>query len=202
MKKGILLVISGPSGVGKGTITQQLMEKYPDLSFSLSMTTRQPREGEKEGVNYYFTDVETFEKMISENKFIEYAKVHGNYYGTPRDMVEQSLRKGQSILLDIDIQGALQVKKRYPKGIYIFILPPSMRELKNRLLKRGSETQKTFQMRYDNAFKELDLVVAYDYYIINDELEKAVDTLDIILRAERQRVNEQLLAFIRDIKEN
>lgn len=201
MKKGVLLVISGPSGVGKGTIASRLMKKYPDLKFSLSMTTREPRESEEEGVNYYFTDVENFEQMIEENKFIEYAKVHGNYYGTPKEMVEKSLKNGETILLDVDIQGALQVKRKYPKGIYIFILPPSMDELKNRIIKRGSETEKTFKTRYDNAFKEIDLAVAYDYFIINDKLDKAVDTLETILKAEKQRVSEELLAFIRNMKE-
>lgn len=199
-KSGVLIVISGPSGVGKGTICKRIMERHPDIKFSISMTTRAPRANEVDGVDYYFTDKANFEKMIQEKGFLEYAVVHGNYYGTPIQSVENSLKNGENILLDIDIQGALQVKRRYPKGVYVFIIPPSMTELKNRIIKRGSETDSTLDTRFKNAFKELELVVAYDYYIINDDLDNAVNTLDTIFMAEKQRVSEELLQLIKSLK--
>jgi len=152
MPKGFLLVVSGPSGCGKGTICNKLLQRNKDLVFSVSATTRRPRNGEKEGINYFFIDDKRFKKMIGNNEFIEYAKVHKNYYGTPKNFVLNEINKGKIVILEIDVQGALQVKKAYSEAILVFLLPPSMSELKKRLTKRGTETEEDINIRYQNAF--------------------------------------------------
>ena len=139
--RGILIVISGPSGAGKGTICKALLEKHDNIFISVSATTRAPRQGEVEGVNYYFLTKESFEEKVKKNGFLEYANLHGNFYGTPKVNVEKMLDEGKDVILEIDIQGALQVKDNFKEGVFIFILPPSMEELKQRIIKRGSETE-------------------------------------------------------------
>ncbi|MBS4804263.1 MAG: guanylate kinase, partial [Clostridium sp.] len=156
--RGVLIVISGPSGAGKGTICKALLEKHKNIYLSVSATTRTPREGEVEGVNYYFLTKEDFEEKVRNNGFLEYANVHGNFYGTPKVNVEKMLEDGKDVILEIDIQGALQVKENFKEGVFIFILPPSMEELKQRIIKRGSETEESLMTRFKNAYKEINYV--------------------------------------------
>ena len=187
--RGSLIILSGPSGAGKGTIHNELLRIDDNLTYSVSMTTRSPREGEKEGVDYFFVSEEQFKKEIKNKSFLEYALVHGNYYGTPRKSVLESLDKGLDVILELDIQGALKIKESYPDGIFIFIMPPSMRELKNRLVKRGTETKDKIIERFKNAYKEINEISKYNYVVINDEVDKAVEKVRAIMLAERCRVD-------------
>ncbi|ASW42975.1 MAG: guanylate kinase [Clostridiales bacterium] len=187
--KGVLIVISGPSGAGKGTICKKLIEKNKNIYLSVSATTRSPREGEIDGVNYYFLTKEEFERKVKENGFIEYAEVHGNFYGTPRVNVNKMLEEGKDVILEIDIQGALQVKENFKEGVFIFILPPSMEELKRRIIKRGSETEESLMTRFKNAYKEINYVSKYNYAVVNDTLELAVSKVEAIIAAEKCRVD-------------
>lgn len=187
--KGVLIVISGPSGAGKGTICKKLIEKNKNIYLSVSATTRSPREGEIDGVNYYFITKEEFERRVKENGFIEYAEVHGNFYGTPRVNVDKMLEEGKDVILEIDIQGALQVKENFKEGVFIFILPPSMEELKRRIIKRGSETEESLMTRFKNAYKEINYVSKYNYAVVNDTLELAVSKVEAIIAAEKCRVD-------------
>ncbi len=187
--KGVLIVISGPSGAGKGTICKKLLEKNKNIYLSVSATTRLPREGEVEGVNYYFLTKEEFAKKVKENGFIEYAEVHGNFYGTPKVNVNRMLEEGKDVILEIDIQGALQVKENFEEGVFIFILPPSMEELKRRIIKRGSETEESLMTRFKNAYKEINYVSKYNYAVVNDTLELAVSKVESIIAAEKCRVD-------------
>lgn len=200
-KKGLLIVVSGPSGAGKGTICKEVLDRRSDIFVSISATTRQPRKGEVEGLNYFFLGREKFEKMIEEEAFIEYAEVYNNLYGTPKDYVLEKLNRGENILLEIDIQGALQVKKRYPEGVYIFILPPSMKELKSRIIGRGSETPESLERRFSSAFGEIEFVNQYDYYIINDEVKSAATVMEAIITAERCKVIEDIEDLVSMFKE-
>ena len=186
--KGLLIVLSGPSGAGKGTICSAYLKRNPGALLSVSMTTRKPRPGEKEGVNYYFTDKQSFEKMVKENKFLEYAEVYGNYYGTPREYVEEKIASGFDVLLEIDIQGALQVKDKYPVGVFIFIIPPSMDELKRRIIKRGTESAEAIYTRFQSAYHELTYLSQYSYVVVNDTVDEAVRRLEAIVLAEKCRV--------------
>jgi guanylate kinase len=201
IRRGLLLVVSGPSGAGKGTICKALLEKHPEINISVSATTREPRKGEVDGVNYHFLTKDDFVEKLSEDGFFEHAKVYDNYYGTPKKFVIDKLAAGKDVLLEIDIQGAMQVREKYPEGIYLFVLPPSMSELKNRIIKRGSETQESLEKRFSSAFKEIDFIKKYDYYIINDDLERAVCTLENIIHAEKHRVVEDMANIIAGIKE-
>ena len=189
-KNGTLIVLSGPSGAGKGTICNELLKQVDTLSLSISMTTRSPRESEVDGKDYYFVTKEQFEEDIKKGNFLEYAKVHGdNYYGTPKRKVEESLASGKDIILEIDIQGALEVKEKMEESIFIFIMPPSMRELKDRLIKRNTESKDKIIERFKNAYKEINEVTKYNYIVINDEIQNAVDKVKAIILAEKCRVD-------------
>ncbi|WP_300383977.1 guanylate kinase [Clostridium sp.] len=199
--KGVLIVISGPSGAGKGSICKELIEKHNNIYISVSATTRSPRIGEIEGVNYYFLKRDEFEEKVKNNGFIEYANVHDNYYGTPKLNVEKMINEGKDVILEIDIQGALQVKENFKEGVFIFILPPSMEELKRRIIKRGSETQESLMTRFKNAYKEINYISKYNYAVVNDDLNLAVSKVEAIINAERCRVDRIKDNTILDSKE-
>lgn len=195
MKKGFLLVISGPSGVGKGTVLHDLMNTQKNLVYSVSVTTRKQRPGEIEGVSYFFKSHEEFEKMIEEDKFLEYAKVHDNYYGTPKEFVEEKINEGKIVILEIDVQGALNVKKNIDNGVYIFLAPPSLSELKNRIVNRGTETESDINLRMHNARKELSYIKDYDYLVVNDHLNSAINLVNEIINAEKHKVFREEIDF-------
>lgn len=187
MDSGLLVVISGPSGAGKGTICKKLKEVMKDLKVSVSATTRGPRAGEVEGESYFFLKEEEFIKRINNDEFLEYAKVYGNFYGTPKKEVFKQLEDGNDIILEIDIQGALQVKKNYPRGVFIFILPPSLNELQNRIEGRGTDSKEVILRRMQCAYDELNYAFEYDYIVLNDEVESAVEKIVHIINAEKNR---------------
>ncbi|MGB9840203.1 guanylate kinase [Thermovenabulum sp.] len=186
--KGMLIVLSGPSGAGKGTVCSKLLERNTNIALSISYTTRSPRPGEKNGVNYFFTDKENFERMIKEGCFLEWANVYNNYYGTPKKFVEEKINNGQDVILEIDIQGAKQIKQNWKDAVFIFILPPNLEELKRRIEKRGSETEESLRLRLMCALDELKALSSYDYVIVNDDIDKAVEKLQAIILAEKCRV--------------
>lgn len=192
MSKGFLLIISGPAGTGKGTVCKEVLERNKDILYSISATTRKPRVGEIDGVNYFFIDEEEFNKKIENNEFLEYAYVHTNHYGTPRDFVIDKINNGETVLLEIDVQGALQVKKNYSEAVLVFILPPTMEELKNRIVKRGTESEEDINRRFKNAFKELDCIEEYDYFVVNDKIEDAVSDIESIIKVEKLKVKRNL----------
>ena len=200
MSRGLLFVISGPSGAGKGTICQRLKEQGT-IELSVSMTTRKPRSGEEEGKNYYFVSEEKFIETISRGGFLEYAKVYGNYYGTPKDIVLEKLAKNKDVVLEIDIQGALKVKESYPKGVFIFILPPSMAELRKRITGRGSESEEDINLRLGETLKEVAYIDRYDYCVINDEIEEAVQRVTDIINVEHSKVTQDIYELIEKYKE-
>ena len=188
-RKGKLLVISGPSGVGKGTIVSKITEHLGGtVRLSISATTRNPREGEKDGVHYHFLSEEDFLKRVENNEFLEYAFVHENYYGTPKPPAEAALRDGCDVILEIDVQGAMQVKENFQDGVYIFILPPSIEELRNRLTQRGTESDQDLELRMSKALAEIDYLERYDYAVVNDDLQDAVNKVLSIIEAEHCRV--------------
>lgn len=188
--RGILVVISGMTAAGKGTICKELLNKNKNISYSVSMTTREPRSGEVNGVDYYFVSREQFKKTIESNGFLEYAIVHGkDYYGTPKLNINEKLNEGKDVLLEIDIQGALKIKEILPNSLFIFIMPPSIKVLKERLIKRGTETEDKMLDRFKSAYKELNAVTKYNYVVINDKLDVAVNKVMSIIEAEKCRVD-------------
>ncbi len=196
-KKGIIAVISGFSGAGKGTVVNELVKKY-GYAISVSATTRQPREGEEEGKNYFFKTKEEFEQMIKDRKFIEYAKYVDNYYGTPKDYVYSQIENGRDVLLEIEMQGAMQVKRNFPDVSLVFITPPHVAELERRLFKRGTETEEVIKKRIARAAEECSYMEEYDYIIVNDGLEECVEQMHCLLKSLHFTKNNQQ-HLIRDI---
>jgi len=186
---GVLIVVSGPSGTGKGTICRALLKHRPDIFLSVSATTRPPRDGELNGVHYYFKDKAAFEAMLEGEELLEWALVYDNYYGTPRVPVAEALAAGKDVLLEIDIQGALKVKEKAPEGIYIFVVPPSLETLKARILGRGTDSMEVITKRTGKALEELAYLYEYDYVVVNDILEKAVAQVQCIITAEKSRTH-------------
>ena len=194
--KGRLFVISGPSGTGKGTICREILKDIRN-EFSVSMTTREPREGEEHGREYFFVSHEEFIENINRNNFLEYATVFDNYYGTPKDIVLKKLEKGRNVILDIDVQGGLQVKEAMPEAVLIFLLPPSLAALRSRLENRGTETPEKIEKRLNKALDEIKFIGEYDYMVVNDVREDAVSDVRSIMTAEASRVPEKVLPIIR-----
>lgn len=192
VENGLLVVVSGPSGAGKGTICGMLREKMPNMGYSVSATTRKPRVGEEEGINYFFKTVEQFKEMIANDELLEYAEVYGNFYGTPRQFVMEQLEAGKDVLLEIDIQGALQVKKRFPQGVFVFVVPPSLKILSERLHGRGTDTEEVIQKRLACTVDELGYAPEYDYILINNVAEDEMAKLQQIMEAERNRSSRKL----------
>ncbi|WP_101772657.1 guanylate kinase [Peptostreptococcus faecalis] len=188
-KKGLLIVISGPSGAGKGTVCTEIVSKKSNIKLSISATTRSPREGEVEGVNYFFKTKSEFEEMVNKGEFLEHAKIYDNYYGTPLKAISDELEKGRDIILEIEMQGAMQIKKAYPDAVFIFMLPPSLEELKNRITGRGTETEEQIKKRFSSAFNEIKLVSDYDYFIFNNTVEQSVEDIHNIINAEKCKVS-------------
>lgn len=199
--KGILTVVSGFSGAGKGTIMKELLKRHPDTyALSISATTRNPRPGETDGVEYFFRTREEFEQMIAEDALIEYAQYVGNYYGTPKAYVEEQLLAGKNVILEIEIQGALKVKEKFPDTLLLFVTPPSAEELKNRLVGRGTETMDVVMSRLNRANEEAEGIEQYDYLVINDVLEDAAEEVHQIIQNEHYRVsrNETSIEMMRN----
>lgn len=188
-KQGLLIVLSGPSGSGKNTVCDMVKEVMPNIWESVSMTSRKPRKGEVDGKDYYFVSEEKFEKNIEEGKMLEHAKFAGNYYGTPRESVQKQLDAGKDVLLVIEIQGALQIKEKIPQALFVFLLPPSMKELKRRLRMRKTETEEKLMERFETAYKEINELPKYNYVIVNDKADEAARKLEAIISAEKCRVD-------------
>ena len=201
-RKGILIVVSGFSGAGKGTLMKALLARYEEYyALSISATTRQPRTGESDGREYFFKTKEEFEKMIAKGELIEYARYVENYYGTPRAYVEKQLNTGRDVILEIEIQGALKVKKAFPETLLLFVTPPTAAELKNRLVGRGTETMEVIESRMKRAVEEAEGMDRYDYLIVNDELEACVEEMHAIIQAEHRR-SFRNTEFMKKIKED
>ena len=198
MKQGCLIVVSGPSGTGKGTVCAALLSAHPEIAYSISATTRAPRAGERDGVNYYFRTKAAFERMIAEGALLEWAEVYGNYYGTPLPPIQEKLAGGQDILLQIDTQGALKVQERFPDGVFIFLLPPSLSELERRIRGRGTEDAASLSCRLQAAQREIGVAQRYRYVVVNDEVDTAVAKIAAILTAEhcRTEANQELLRMV------
>lgn len=187
-REGLLLVVSGPAGVGKGTIDRVLLERHDNMKLSVSATTRAPRPGEINGVHYFFIGDTQFRSMIDNGEFLEYTQVFNmNYYGTPRKFVENEIAAGRDVLLEIDVQGAMNIRASYPDAVLVFIAPPSMGELKSRLVGRGTETPEAIERRFATAYKELGYLDKYDYVVVNDVLDSAIQEMESIIRAEKCR---------------
>jgi guanylate kinase len=202
--QGLLIVISGPSGAGKGTVCRALLEENSELVLSVSKTTRQPRTGEQDGVNYFFVDKGEFEEALARDDFIEHACVYGQYYGTPRSAVNKMLMAGRDVILEIDTQGAVQVMDAYPAGIFVFLMPPSGAELRMRIINRGTETGEYLERRLAAAANEVALAPKYDYIVVNDRVVDARKRIEAIIMAEklRARRNSDLIqAIAEEVKE-
>ncbi len=200
MSKGVLAVVSGFSGAGKGTVMKALLKEYDDYALSISVTTRSPRPGEEDGREYFFRTREEVEKMIAEDQLLEYAEYVGNYYGTPRFYVEDMLARGKNVILEIELQGAMQIKQKNPEAVLVFITPPSFEELKNRLIGRGTETEEVINSRLARAAEEAEEMDKYDYIVVNDQVEDCVHCLHQIILSERCKVhcNEELIKTIQE----
>jgi len=188
-RRGVLFILSAPSGAGKTTLSQRILKRLPNLYISISYTTRNPRAGEEDGHDYHFVDEARFHQLCEAGAFAEWAQVHGSLYGTPRSPLDEALACGQDCLLDIDVQGARQVKEMYPEAVSIFVLPPSWQELATRLRSRGTETDEVIARRLQRAQEETSALGTYDYVLVNEHLDHAVRLLDAIIQAERARVS-------------
>lgn len=199
-KQGLLVVVSGFSGAGKGTAMKRLLEKYDTYALSVSATTRAPREGEQDGREYFFKTVEEFQDMIAKDQLVEYAQYVTNYYGTPKAYVEEQLASGKNVILEIEIQGALKIKEKFPDAVLMFIVPPSTAVLRERLIGRGTETPEVIEARLKRAAEEAEGVEAYDYVVVNDNLEDCVEDINEIIKSEQKKVakNLTLINNIRD----
>lgn len=186
-QQGILVVVSGFSGAGKGTLMKELLKRYDNYALSVSATTRQPREGEKDGEDYFFVNREYFQQMIEEGRLVEYAQYVNHYYGTPRDYVEKKMAEGKDVILEIEIQGALKVKKRFPDALLIFVTPPSAGELRRRLVGRGTETIEVINARLRRAAEEASGMEAYDYLLINDETDACVEQMHQLITLQHSK---------------
>ena len=200
MNQGKLFVFSGPSASGKGTICRELL-KEPRTWLSVSLTTRQPREGEEHGVHYYFVTREEYDRTVEEDGFLEHAEIYGNAYGTPKRYALEHMAAGEDVILEIEMQGALQIKKAYPEAVLIFVLPPSLEELVNRIRKRGSETEEQIAARMEKTLSEIELLPEYDYFLINDDLGEAIATAKAIMKAEHCKTAGSAQALIERYKE-
>ncbi|MCT4397191.1 guanylate kinase [Pediococcus ethanolidurans] len=188
-KRGMLIVLSGPSGVGKGTVRKAIFDQGGnDFQYSISMTTRKPREGEVDGVDYYFVSKEEFEHNIETGQMLEYAKYVDNYYGTPLKYVNETLDRGKDVFLEIEVNGALQVRKKSPDGVFVFLTPPDLMELKQRIINRGTEDMATINKRMAKAVEEIRMMQDYDFAVVNDKVENAVESIKTIIKSERFRV--------------
>ena len=198
MSEGVLTVVSGFSGAGKGTVMKRLIQKYDDYALSISVTTRNPREGERDGIEYFFKTKEEVEAMIENDEFLESARYVDNYYGTPRFYVEEMLAKGKNVILEIEIQGAMQIKAKNQEAVLVFVTPPSFEELRNRLVGRGTETADVIESRLKRASEEAEGMPSYDYILVNDQVEDCVDRLHQIILSERAKAqrNEEFINTI------
>lgn len=187
-KRGLLIVVSGPSGAGKGTVLAHTIANYPTLRYSVSVTTRKPRVGEKEGVNYYFKTLEEFEELLSKGEFLEYQKVYDNYYGTPLSKVRQQLDEGYDVVLEIDVKGALEVKNKYPDAVMIFISPAKRETIEERLRGRSTESEEQLKIRTKSAIEEIKQAVFYDYIVVNEDALKGAQDIIAIIEAEKCKV--------------
>lgn len=199
-KTGVLTVVSGFSGAGKGTLMKRLLECYDNYALSISMTTRAPRTGEEHGRHYFFVTKDEFEKTIEDDGLIEYAQYCGNYYGTPKAYVEQCLQEGKDVILEIEIQGALKIKKKFPDAVLIFVTPPDAAELRKRLVGRGTETDEVIDRRLSRAVEEAQGIENYDYIVINDELDRCMEDIHAIVMASHCKV-EKSISIIKEISQ-